>query len=345
MPFCDDRSTKRLACTSSSGRSSGRSGAQPHLLHHDGDRVRQLVADALQGGLADQVGDDRLLRGVGELARRGRAPAPRAAARRSRSVSRPTWSPLTADTGTISAQSVPVSVPSAAMSSRCWASRSGGTRSVLVATATFDRTPHLGELLDEEPVARADLLVGREADRDHVDLGPGAGHQVVEPLPQQRPRPVQPRGVDQDQLGVGPVHDAAHHGAGGLRPRRGDRDLGADQCVGQRRLAGVGPADEAGEAAAEGGGRLVGHPPILAARRPARSAQPVGAQREVGTRRRRAASRASTWCSWMSLISKPEAAAGEVEPPHPRRAHARPRRRTRPSASARLRAHARQVIA
>ena len=41
--------------------------------------------------------------------------------------------------------------------------------------------------------------------------------QVVEPLAEQRARPVQARGVDEDQLGVGPVHDAAHDGAGGLR--------------------------------------------------------------------------------------------------------------------------------
>ena len=42
--------------------------AQAHLLDDDGDRVRQLVAHALQGGLADQLGDDRLLGRVREVA-------------------------------------------------------------------------------------------------------------------------------------------------------------------------------------------------------------------------------------------------------------------------------------
>ena len=69
--------------------------------------------------------------------------------------------------------------------------------------------------------------------------------EVVEPLAEQRARPVQARGVDQDQLGVGAVHDAADDGAGGLRLARGDHDLAADERVGQRGLAGVGPPDEA----------------------------------------------------------------------------------------------------
>ena len=53
---------------SSSGLSSGPVLAQPHLLDQDGDRVRQLVADAVEGGLADQLRDEDLLGGVGEVA-------------------------------------------------------------------------------------------------------------------------------------------------------------------------------------------------------------------------------------------------------------------------------------
>ena len=60
----------------------------------------------------------------------------------------------------------------------------------------------LGHLVDDEPVAGAELLVGREADRDHVDLGQRGLHQVVEPLAEQGARAVQAGGVDQDQLGV-----------------------------------------------------------------------------------------------------------------------------------------------
>ena len=58
---------------------------------------------------------------------------------------------------------------------------------------------------------------GRQADADHVDLGPGGPDQVVEPLAEQRPRLVQAGGVDQHQLGVGAVHDAADGVPGGLR--------------------------------------------------------------------------------------------------------------------------------
>ena len=53
---------------SSSGLSVGPALAQAHLLDHDGDRVRQLVAHALERRLADQLGDDRLLGRVAELA-------------------------------------------------------------------------------------------------------------------------------------------------------------------------------------------------------------------------------------------------------------------------------------
>src|SRR6185295_7322669 len=58
---------------------------------------------------------------------------------------------------------------------------------------------------------------------------------------------------DKDDLEVLAVHDAADGVPGGLRPIRRDRHLGTDQGVGQRRLAGVGPADETHEAGAEFG--------------------------------------------------------------------------------------------
>ena len=103
------------------------------------------------------------------------------------------------------------------MSSRCSRDLLGAGEVGLGGDGDLDGAAHLGQLGDEEPVAGPDPLVGGEAHRDHVDLRPGGRHQVVEPLAEQRPRPVQAGGVDQDQLGVGAVHDAAHHGAGGLR--------------------------------------------------------------------------------------------------------------------------------
>ncbi len=113
------------------------------------------------------------------------------------------------------------------------------------------RLGHLGRLGDQEPVARPDLVAGRQADADHVDLGPGRLHHVVQPLTEQRPRLVQPGGVDQDQLRVGPVHDPPDGVPSGLRLGGGDHDLLPDQRVREGRLARVRAADKTGEAGLE----------------------------------------------------------------------------------------------
>ena len=94
-----------------------------------------------------------------------------------------------------------------------------------------------------------------QAEADHVDLGPGGAHDVVEPLAEQRARLVQAGGVDQDELRVRAVHDAAHGVPGRLRPVGGDRHLLADQSVREGGLARVGAAHEAGEAGPVGGVR------------------------------------------------------------------------------------------
>ena len=100
-------------------------------------------------------------------------------------------------------------------------------------------------LFDDPAVSRTDPLVGRNAQPDHVDFGVGVADQVVEPLAQQRARPVQTRGIDQNHLKVVAVNNAPNGVPSGLRSLRGDRHFGAYQRVGQRRLAGVRPADEA----------------------------------------------------------------------------------------------------
>ena len=145
---------------------------------------------------------------------------------------------------------MPVARPSSTTSSRCSADPVGRGQVGLGDDRDLGGAPDLGQLADQERVARPDLLVGREADADHVDLGPGAScTRSLSRSPSSVRGRCRPGGVDQDQLGVGPVHDAAHHGARGLRLVGGDHDLLPDQRVGQRRLAGVGTADEAGEAA------------------------------------------------------------------------------------------------
>ena len=220
--------------------------ARQHLLDDDRDRVRQLVADALQRSLPDQLGDEHQLRLVGEL-------AVRVERRRLRhQVGEQPGQQLDLlagdgrdghDLGPVDASDRPISATAVSAS----ATRSRLTRSVLVTTATFGDPAERRQLARDEPVARADLLVGRQAEAHDVDLRPGRADLVVEPLPQQRARPVQTRGVEHDQLGVRPVHDAAHDPPGGLRLARGDDDLLAHQRVGQRGLAGVRSPDEGDE--------------------------------------------------------------------------------------------------
>ncbi|CAH0253601.1 hypothetical protein SRABI83_03185 [Arthrobacter sp. Bi83] len=91
-----------------------------------------------------------------------------------------------------------------------------------------------GELGGDELVARADLLVGRQAETDRIDLGEGVGDEFVEALAKQGARTVQARRVHQYQLGVIAVDDAPDRVAGGLRLGGGDGDFLAYQRVGQR---------------------------------------------------------------------------------------------------------------
>jgi hypothetical protein len=114
-----------------------------------------------------------------------------------------------------------------------------------------DRRRHLAQPAGDEGVAGAHRLVGGDAEDDHVDVGQGVADDVVEPAAEQAARLVQARGVDEDQLPVGPVDDAAEGVPGGLRAVADDADLLADQRIGQGGLARVRPAHQGGEAAAE----------------------------------------------------------------------------------------------
>jgi hypothetical protein len=64
---------------------------------------------------------------------------------------------------------------------------------------------------------------------------------------------MQSRRVDEGQLHAGPVEHAEHAMARGLRARRDDRHLLADQSIDQRRLADIGTADQRGESRAKAG--------------------------------------------------------------------------------------------
>src|SRR5690606_20383252 len=125
------------------------------------------------------------------------------------------------------------------------------------------------DLFCDVPVTGADVLVSGDAQANDVDFGPRGAHDVVQPLAEQGPGPVQPRGVDHHQLAVRTVHDAPDGVARGLRAARRDGDLVAHHRVGQRRLAGIRPPHEADEAGPErlcAGSVGVGHPTSLPSR-------------------------------------------------------------------------------
>ena len=218
--------------------------APPDLVDGDGDGVRQLVPDVLERGLAHELGDTGLDVGVGL------------------DVVRVQHRPL---------GQVPGEHPGQQVDLVAGHRRDGHDVGEVTQLRHRDqllghplprgevglgddgdhRGAQLGELGRDEPVARADPLGGRHAEPDYVDLGQVLADDVVEPLPQQGARAVQPRRVDEHELPVLPGDDAAHGVPGGLRLVAGDDDLGADERVGQGRLAGVGTPHEATEAGPE----------------------------------------------------------------------------------------------
>ena len=95
-----------------------------------------------------------------------------------------------------------------------------------------------------------DPLAGVDEQRDHVGVGRAGerarDHGAIEP-----PLGLEDaRRVDKDDLRRALDGDAANQRPRRLRLARHDRDLGADELIEQRRLAGVGRADQRGEAAA-----------------------------------------------------------------------------------------------
>ena len=142
--------------------------------------------------------------------------------------------------------------PSWSMAMRCSASRCRSTLSVLVAIATTGcscraaaRPARAAMNWSPGPIRWS----AGQAEADDVDLEQGLAHQVVEPLARAGSAACAAPGCRRGSAGaLGPV----------TMPRMvcrvvcGLRDVIAtllpDQGVGQGRLAGVGPADEAGEA-------------------------------------------------------------------------------------------------
>ena len=100
-------------------------------------------------------------------------------------------------------------------------------------------------------VTRANLLIRRNAEAQHIHLRKGACHQVVQTLTQQSAGAVNTRGVHQDQLVLVLVHNTADRVAGRLRTVRGDSHLLTDHSVRQSRLTRIRAAHQRREARTE----------------------------------------------------------------------------------------------
>ena len=109
-------------------------------------------------------------------------------------------------------------------------------------------------------VAGADGLGRVDEEGDDVDVGQRLKGRFVELLAQRVLGFVDTRRVHDDHLHVTGVVDSPEAMARGLRRTRGDGELLPHDVVEQRRLAGIGPADERHEATAKGIGvdRLAG---------------------------------------------------------------------------------------
>ena len=180
-------------------------------------RVRQLVPYAVQRGLADQLGDPDLARARRSARRRGRAAGPRAAARR---AGRPAGRPghphrrHRHDVGQLGPVAAPSSAPPSSAAADLRAARPGRSWSPRPSPACA------GSSASSRAMNRSPGPTFSSAGRQSAMTSTSAQvvpDQVVEPLAEQRARPVQPRGVDEDQLGIGAGDDAAHRVPGRLR--------------------------------------------------------------------------------------------------------------------------------
>ncbi len=114
----------------------------------------------------------------------------------------------------------------------------------------------LADVLEDPAVTGANLLIRGDGQADDVDVGIGVFDDFVEALAEQSARAVQAGRVDEDDLCILAVDQAADGVAGGLGLVSRDGDLLPHQGVGQGGLAGVGAADEGHEAGAEALGRV-----------------------------------------------------------------------------------------
>ena len=211
------------------------------LLDLDGQGVRQFVAHTLQGGLADELGDQGVAGLVGDVTLGVQRRRQRHSLREylAQVIDALAFHGGDGDDG----RPLPQLLDGQQVLHDALA-RHG----VALGRHRDDRALDAAQLAGDELVAGADALVGRQAEEHDVDLGEGFAHHVVEALAQQRARAVVSGCVHEHQLVVIPVYDAADVVTRGLGTARGDRDLASDQRVRQGRFADVGAADDRHEA-------------------------------------------------------------------------------------------------
>ena len=130
------------------------------------------------------------------------------------------------------------------------APRRSGRRSVrsTLLTAITTGTGAASQQAGDEPVARPDPLLGVDHEQAAVGVGELALDPSLHPLGERVARALDAGQIDEHELPVGAGGDAADRAARRLRLVGDDRDLRADDRVGERRLADVGPAGERDEA-------------------------------------------------------------------------------------------------
>ena len=218
-----------------------------HFVDLDGDGVRELVAKTAQRLLTDQLGDTRLHILVGGVVLRVETRAFRQV------VDENVQQRVRLHTcGCGDRHDLAVGAEHVVQFEQALAD------GVLVGLVQFGHNAHdrrvrlrFADLVEDEAVAGADLLVRRHGKADHVDVRERVLDNVVEALAQQRARAVNPRRVHHNDLRAVAVDHAADRVARGFRLVGHDGDLLPHQRVGQRGLAGVRPADEADKARLE----------------------------------------------------------------------------------------------
>ncbi len=240
----------------------------PAIDHRD--RVRQLVAHALERRLADDLGDAVLDRLVGDHAVRVELRTDRHEPEQlvGQHIELVVGQRRERDDGVpVLAQGVDLEEP--------FGDLLAGRGIRLRHDRDLLRAAVAAERLGDAAVARTDLLVRGHEEADHVDVAEHLLDEVVEPLAEQRAGLVQPRRVHDHELAGRAVQDAADGAPRRLRLVARDGDLLAHQRVRERRLADVRSSDECHEAGSSlrragpralVGGCCISHPDLPSSR-------------------------------------------------------------------------------